>query len=315
MSTIAGSRRGQYSLLMALLAMPMVGVAAVSVDLGLMSVHASQAETVAYAAAHTAIVAYAEGKPIGEAELLARTVVDDHASVFDGQPYRLDEIQWGQVDRANGSFLSAATIEAARATVSRTGSTAVATFFAGAFGMPDSEIHGVAMSDQVPSTLHDDTCRTEIQFVRDSREAVVGLGDLSEVVTADIVDPPQSGWYRLYKAGVSESGRSQRNESAVFRLKNPTNPSGLPLRSEANCGEQYVMRDYDNGYNGHFRLQERVYLGTFYIDEDGPNELEMQHYCAFVDQCPQYHDLSQPCGAIGHSVHLKEGWALCGEAL
>ncbi|MEO0601761.1 MAG: hypothetical protein AAF211_10005 [Myxococcota bacterium] len=306
------TRRGQYSLLFALVLVPLMLVAAVAIDTATASVHASQAESVAYAAAHTAIVAYSQGKTQTEAEALAKQVVVDHPSLFDGQDYQLDRLEWGRVDRTTGAFSAFAVVEAARARVSRPG---VTTLFGGLAGPQSVTIEGVAVSDQIPSQLHNDVCTTQIDFALSGKDGLSGLGNLERVVTVQINDPPPSGWYRLYKAGVAESGSSQRNESAVFRLTNPANPRGLPLASEANCGDQYVVRDYDNGLKGHFKLKERVYLGTFYIDEDGPNALDMQHYCAFVDTCPQFHDESQPCGSKAHSVHLQQGWALCGEAL
>lgn len=312
MSTV--SRRGQYSVLFVLGLIPLMALGAVAVDVGLLSVHASQAETVAYAAAHTAIVAYAEGKDTKEAEALARQAVADHPAVIDGVAYELMGLQWGRVDRASGDFSVDKNIQAAEAQVQRTAD--VSTLFGVFTGSGSVQMGSQAVSEQIPSLLHTGACDLEIPFTRPGGELLVGMQhDLHRSVNAHIADPPPSGWYRLYKAGLSESGNSQRNESAVFRLTNPTNPSGLPLASEANCGDEYVMRDYDNSHRGHFKLKERIYLGTFYFDEEGPNTLEMRHYCAFVDECPQFHDTSQPCGSMAHSIHLKQGWALCGEAL
>ncbi|MEN0061292.1 MAG: Tad domain-containing protein [Myxococcota bacterium] len=312
----AERKRGQYGMILALGMVPLVVLAAGAVDMGMMSVHSSEAESVAYAAAHTAIVAYAEGKSVGEAELMAKNVVANHLSSFDNKPFNLDGISWGRVDRTNGAFLASPFIEAAEAKVSRTGKNASNTFFASFLGQNSLEVHGQAMSDQIPSIVDDAICTTDINFERKTAEAVVGLAhDLHKVVTLEMKDPPPTGYYRLYKAGIAESGSSQKNESAVFRVRNDSNPTGVPLPSEANCGDQYVMRDYDNGVKGHFKLKERVYLGTFYIDQNSTNTLEMQHYCAYVNQCPEFHDLSQPCGTKAHSIHLKEGWALCGDPL
>ena len=83
---------------------------------------------------------------------------------------------------------------------------------------------------------------------------------------------PQQGWYHVFNQNVAESGASQRNESAYFRVTNATHPSGEPRWG--NCGDDWVLPDKDN--NGSTALF--YYIGTFWLDS-GDNALTMHHYC------------------------------------
>jgi len=82
----------------------------------------------------------------------------------------------------------------------------------------------------------------------------------------------EAGWYHLYDLGMAESGASQTNETAMVRIKNSTNPDGLP--AWANCDTDWFVIDADN----YSPPSDRIYTGTYWLDE-GVNQLELVHFC------------------------------------
>jgi hypothetical protein len=119
-----------------------------------------------------------------------------------------------------------------------------------------------------------------------------------------------SGWYDLYDRSMAHSGTGEWNESAMVRILNAGNPSGLPVL--ANCGANQVTLDPDNtGDPG----DELLYLGTFWF-ELGENTLELEHLCPTVraGSCAELESLDDDdttCAADdGNSAHL-DGERLC----
>jgi hypothetical protein len=136
--------------------------------------------------------------------------------------------------------------------------------------------------------------------------------EVSVLMSGAIVDEatltaPADGWYDVYDFPPSDSGDSQRNESAMVRIFNASNPGGWPLNP--NCGDEYILVDADN----EDLVPERVLLGTFWLLE-GENTLQLTHYCDAWDACPTFHDDLDPastCASDGiNSVHLS-GDGLC----
>ena len=119
-----------------------------------------------------------------------------------------------------------------------------------------------------------------------------------------------SAWYHIYSSHIAESGSSQRNESAYYRVPNSANPSGAPRWG--NCGSDWVVRDADNGGGPPASL---IYVGTFWL-EKGDNTLEMHHFCPVYrsGSCSAYHvtsDSGSTCDSgNANSVHF-EGSGIC----
>lgn len=303
----AHSRRGQYALITGLGMVPAFTIGAMSLDLALASMFSSEAELVAFSAAQTAIVAYDQGKSKAEAEAMADDLVRSHVA-FDGQSFTLTEVQWGYVDRARGQIVQGGEIEAARATVARTGVKGISTFFGGLVGVGKLDIGTSAISDTLPSEFDRDDCDTKVEFNGDA--GYISSADFDRTVEVLLQNVESGGWYAIYKDDVAESGSTQRNESSYYRVINEHNPAGLPR--DPNCEGEHVVLDYDNeGYS-----PDRVYLGTFWFDGDGPNTIVMHHYCAIRDLCPLFEDPYAQCGDTADSVHFDRGEGyLCLEAL
>ncbi|MEN0062895.1 MAG: hypothetical protein AAGA48_12145 [Myxococcota bacterium] len=302
-------RRGQYALVTALCAIPFLGVGALALDLSIASLAASESDAVAFAAAQTAIVAYAHGKSVEEAKALANHVVHNHPVRWGAGTFTITNLEWGWVDRKTGDLVTDMdAIEATKATIQRPTATMV---FGSLFGVSDLTVHGVSISNQLASQFDRDDCDSKVgmKLAGDRRKFLLGRRP-HQVATYELDPPNHSGWYAVYKDDVAESGAKQRNESSYFRLYNDQNPTGLPFNQ--NCGNEFVIQDYDNGG----RVPDRVYIGTFYFDTQSPNTLEMRHYCAIVDECPQFLDLYADCGDSADSVHFDRGQGhLCLEAL
>jgi hypothetical protein len=121
---------------------------------------------------------------------------------------------------------------------------------------------------------------------------------------------PLSGWYDLYDRSMAHSGTGEWNESAMVRILNDGNPTGLPAL--ANCGANQVTLDPDNTADPG---DELLSLGTFYF-ELGENTLELEHLCPTVRSgtCPELEFLDDDdttCAADdGNSAHL-DGERLC----
>ena len=120
---------------------------------------------------------------------------------------------------------------------------------------------------------------------------------------------PDAGWYHVYSDQIMESGSSQLNESAFFRVPNYGNPEGTPLWS--NCEDDWIVEDGDNSG---WPSGKRLYIGTFWL-EAGDNKLEMRHYCPKyrAGACTGFHDTSgsSTCESDSpNSVHY-EGYGTC----
>lgn len=131
----------------------------------------------------------------------------------------------------------------------------------------------------------------------------------SSTTASGVLHAPEMGWYHVFNQHVAESGASQRNESAFFRVPNATHPSGKPRWS--NCGDDWVLPDHDNG--GATALYH--YVGTFWLDA-GENRLEMHHFCPDIraGACAWMHDKvdsDKTCDSDNpNSVHFN-GDGLC----
>ncbi|MEZ4322232.1 MAG: hypothetical protein R3F61_32465 [Myxococcota bacterium] len=145
-----------------------------------------------------------------------------------------------------------------------------------------------------------------------SGEIWVGNSNSSPTEASGTLTAPAAGWYDVYNTPIQESGASQHNESAFFRVQNATNPAGLP--ATGNCGDEWVVADADNSGSP---PGARTYLGTFWLDA-GANTLVMTHYCQIWTSCPQFHNdqpSNQTCDSGNiNSVHFL-GDGVCLEAL
>lgn len=120
-----------------------------------------------------------------------------------------------------------------------------------------------------------------------------------------------AGWYHVYDYTIAESGSSQTNETARFRIVNAGNPEGTPRF--ANCGEDWWVLDADN--DGELPSGTRIYIGTFWL-EAGQNEITMEHFCPTwrAGECASLHvpdDTSSTCDTNNaNSVHF-DGEGIC----
>jgi len=101
--------------------------------------------------------------------------------------------------------------------------------------------------------------------------------------TLMVSDP---GLFHIYSAYSAESGASQQNESAYYRIENEDAPSGQP--AFANCGVEWVVQDVDN--TEPWGEDELLYIGTFQLTA-GANLLKLNHYCVLYErgECEELH--------------------------
>ncbi len=132
----------------------------------------------------------------------------------------------------------------------------------------------------------------------------------NETEASGTLTAPSSDWFEVYSTSIVESGASQFNESAYFRVSNATVPHGLP--AIANCRADWIVQDADNSG---FPSSSLIYIGTFWLDR-GDNSLTMYHYCPrFRDgECTVFHnngDADTTCDSgDANSVHFS-GYGLC----
>ncbi len=163
-------------------------------------------------------------------------------------------------------------------------------------------------SDGPPGTILEGDCPEGTVATFDSDEIYVLSWD--PTVATGVLSTDYSGWYNVYDYSIAESGSSQTNESAYFRITNAASSEGKPYWS--NCEDEWVVQDADN--DG-FPSDSRIYIGTFWL-EAGANTLYMYHYCVLYRDgyCPEFHitdDSSSTCDSDGaNSVHF-EGEGLC----
>lgn len=121
---------------------------------------------------------------------------------------------------------------------------------------------------------------------------------------------PSSDWFHIYNTSIFESGSSQWNESAYFRVTNSTVSHGLPAFS--NCRSDWIVGDGDNSG---FPSATLIYVGTFWLDR-GDNTLTMNHYCPRyrAGECTSFHnsaDSGTTCDSgDANSVHFS-GHGIC----
>jgi hypothetical protein len=104
----------------------------------------------------------------------------------------------------------------------------------------------------------------------------------------------QTGHYRLFGSNFAGSCSDQLDETAYFTVRNTCNPDGWP--AERNAADYFVIEDPDNTAacagdgdcppgascsRGSVRccVADRLFLGTFLLIEDEPNELCLEHWC------------------------------------
>ena len=171
-----------------------------------------------------------------------------------------------------------------------------------------SEDHGPPIVEEGPPEELLTDCSDGVMATFSSAIAVLA----SDPITASgelVAD--SDGWYHVYDYTIAESGDSQRNETAYFRITNGSTSDGLPYF--ANCGDEWLVLDADN--EGELPAGSRIYIGTFYL-EAGTNLLTMTHFCDLVrnGSCTEYEttDSDQTCDVTSNpnSVHF-EGEGIC----
>jgi len=129
--------------------------------------------------------------------------------------------------------------------------------------------------------------------------------------TTGTLEVQEEGLYHVYNSYVAESGASQTNETAYFRITNDANPEGTPVF--ANCNNDWVLPDLDN--DGPLPVDTVAYVGTFHLTE-GTNSITIYHYCHLfrAGECTDLHiniDPNSTCDTQNsNSVHFT-GAAIC----
>lgn len=160
-----------------------------------------------------------------------------------------------------------------------------------------------------PELVRDDPCPEDVNATFGPGEIYVKSWDRQ--TDTGVLTAAEAGLYHVYDFTVAESGASQFNESAYFRITNASNPGGQPALQ--NCRDEWVVQDIDN--DGAMGRGQRLYIGTFPL-EAGDNDLEMHHFCPLVRDgaCPDLHLLDDPAGTCDsdnpNSAHFN-GEGLC----
>jgi hypothetical protein len=122
-----------------------------------------------------------------------------------------------------------------------------------------------------------------------------------------------SGWFHIYSAYSAESGASQQNESAFYRIENEVSVEGAP--QFGNCGTDWIVQDGDN--DAPWTEGAYIYIGTFELVE-GVNTLNLFHYCLLFweGECSEFHfeeELSSTCDSSNpNSAHFSGDLCLLG---
>jgi hypothetical protein len=100
-----------------------------------------------------------------------------------------------------------------------------------------------------------------------------------------------TGRFHVYSPFSAESGATQLNESAFYRIENEVSPDGRP--QFGNCGEDWIVQDADNDET--WTEGDYIYLGTFDLVE-GANTLRLNHYCLMYweGECLDLHFAEDP---------------------
>ncbi len=177
-------------------------------------------------------------------------------------------------------------------------------------GFPYSDTAaGEETLDLPPDVVRDDPCPDDVNATFGPEPIYVKSWDRQSDAGELVADV--AGRYHVYDFTIAESGSSQPNESAWFRVTNESNPGGYP--EFANCRSEWVVVDLDN--DAPLGRGSRIYVGTFWLDE-GANELTMHHFCPVVRTggCPDLHlthDAGGTCDTDNpNSVHFN-GEGLC----
>jgi len=140
-------RRGNYSMLMGFSLVGILGMGAIGVDISYLATANDQAQTVADAASHAALLTYRDSEAsshetrAAQAMVAAQWVVDNNDVGFGGTA-DLSQLEFGVFDVRSGGFTPGGgdTPNGVRATVSRKGDNALDTILAGVIGTDQMEV-------------------------------------------------------------------------------------------------------------------------------------------------------------------------------
>lgn len=151
----------------------------------------------------------------------------------------------------------------------------------------------------------------EVDFYGPNGEDEIYVLDSSPTEAVATMEVSVAGLYAVYDTAVYESGGSQTNETGYLRIRNDSNPEGVPTLN--NCGDEYIIQDNDNSGSPPAAL---IYLGTFPLDA-GANEVTLHHFCPLYrnGECEGFHigAPDDPSGCSGNgpnSLHMS-GHGIC----
>lgn len=151
-------RRGNYSMLSALMILVMVGFGAISVDLSMVRLGASQSQDIADAASQAAIVMYRHARSLGRSDLESRALGERAAEVIAlrnrvvGVPPTVRSVAWGEWDPTaslGNEFQTTAVDEgttAVQVALDRSGDSAIGLPFGALLGWTTMPVRGAATS-------------------------------------------------------------------------------------------------------------------------------------------------------------------------
>lgn len=278
------SRRGSYNAMLGFMLPMVVGFTALAVDTGWIRLADSQAQDVADAAAHAALIELRQSGSATQAKLAAEKIIEKN--IVGGSHATMADIELGTWDRATGAFVSAVDANAVKVRLGRYEDDPVDLNFARIWGRDSIQVeaNATAAARILRVVLVMDITGSFAEEIGSAREAALAFMDILE----DTHGPDDMLGMATFTSAFGHEFTPMfylEDDSALATARAQWNKLDYASRPEGSCNPWYWY-----GY---------AYTNMFDFNDGGKRPAMPREYC------------DEP--STDHSVGMHMGWQMLAE--